>query len=1118
MVIAIHGGSEPSYAGSLSGTSLEGVAVQRNGKRGFWSAGSSPAGLSGQLSSQTGLSDPRLYNPGVPRWLAIASLAGLGVVGGAIASCGGRSSELSPREELAAAVGPSRFVEGRLTGGFAFAPYLATGSPPSFSDPAVRRAVQRIADAVDRQGAPQALADLGVLRLFEGRVDEAVALLETASAREPGAPRHRSDLAAAYLARGQEVGRPGDLVRALAAADRAAQDDPSLPEARFNRALALEKLFLITDAGQSWQEIVRKESGSGWSREAGTRLLRLERTPAAEIWTADRERLDRAALQGDRETVAALVNRFRQPARRYAEEDLLTSWAESTAAGRMAEAERSLRIARAIGAALVEVHGDAMVRDGVAVIDAARSAEPGSCLRCLVRGHLLLGDGARKVRERQLGPVVQILTEAEEQLRRAGSPFVLWTRFNLALRDYFLPDYARTREALQRLRRGLPAGRYPILSGRISYVLGSADVLTGRAGEALPLVREAEQVFTRAGEIDNLVMTHELLALAFDDLGESEEALRRLLLALRKRNRVQSPGRVFAVLDLMAMICLRRGETEVARYFQDELLSHSLNQGNPSFVSFAHQRKASTLSLAGRRAEALRHLNAADREARAIPDVGIRQRQQAELLMLRGELQTAGEPAAAVRSLSRAIAFFEQAELGYYLSNALFVRARAELALGDEESADQDFRRGLRAIERARDSAPPGSLRMTLYDQATTLFDEILLFQARRGEGDRAFEISERVRARQLLDRSAPAGAILGVREIQRRLPEGTVLLKYALLPDRLLVWALDRERVELRQVLLDAGDLTARVEQVLGQLRRREAGPALGSGLRELHRTLLSPVVGAVRGARALVVVPDKILHLLPFAALADPGTGRYLIQDHLLSVAPSANVHVRCLERARAWDGEVPVSALVVAADRFDREKFPRLSPLPGAAEEARLVAAAYPRSRLLAGGEATRERFLDLASQEPQVIHFAGHAVVNADHPDLSMLVLAGSGEKDGSAAVYSYEVDGLELGATRLVILSACRTAAGRVSASEGATSLARSFLAAGVPAVLASLWDVDDKATFRLLTKLHRHLRAGDDPAAALRRVQLSELGKAPPAEWAAFQLIGGSPPHFKEEN
>ena len=108
---------------------------------------------------------------------------------------------------------------------------------------------------------------------------------------------------------------------------------------------------------------------------------------------------------------------------------------------------------------------------------------------------------------------------------------------------------------------------------------------------------------------------------------------------------------------------------------------------------------------------------------------------------------------------------------------------------------------------------------------------------------------------------------------------------------------------------------------------------------------------------------------------------------------------------------------------------------------------------------------------------------------------MLLLAGNGGKDGSTTVYSYEVDGMDLGASRLVVLSACSTAEGRLSASEGATSLARSFLAAGTPAVLASLWEADDAAASRLMTKLHRRLRTGDDPIMALRAVQLSELAR-----------------------
>jgi CHAT domain-containing protein len=980
-----------------------------------------------------------------------------------------------------------------------------------------RGAVRRIEDAARHERSPQALADLGILKLLDRRTDDAVSLLEAAVAGAPGDPRLRSDLAAAYLARAQDSDRPDDLIHALAAADRAAQDGPALPEARFNRALALEKLFLIPDARQAWQEILPQERGSGWSREAEARLRQLGKTPEAEIWKIERGRLDHAALQGEQGVVAAVVARFRQPARQYAEEDLLAIWAKETEEGRPAEAERSLRIARAIGAALFSFHGDAMVRDGVAVIDAARSKEPASCLSCLVRGHLLYGDGAREVKERQTGRAVQAFSEAEEQLRRAGSPFVFWVRFNLAICDYFRPEYELARKALMRLRHDLPAGRYSILNGRISYVLGSTDVLTGRPGEALPFVREADQVFTQTGESENLVMTHELFAFSFDSLGEPEEALRHLLIALGMRDRVHHPARVFAVIDQVGINCLRRGEIEVARYFQNELLSDSLTQGIPSFVSFAYQRRARTSYLAGHYREALSDLEEADREARGIPDAGIRRRQQAEIQMARGEIQiVAGEPAAAVRSLSPAIAFFEHTGLGYYLSYAFFVRARAYIALEDEKSADEDFREGLHKIEQARDSAPEGILRISLFDQATALFDEILSFQARRGAEDRAFEISERVRARQLLDRSRPAGTILGVREIQRRLPAETVLLKYVLLTDRLLVWALSTDHAELHQLSLDAEALTEQVEKVRSLLRQPVPGPALGTALRDLHRQLLTPVARTIRGARALVVVPDKILHFLPFSALVDPATGRYLIQDRALSVAPSANVYVHCLERARPWSEGPPVSALVVAADDFDRGRFPLLAPLPRVAEEARLIAAAYPQARLLAGGEATRERFLDLASRGPQVVHFAGHALVNADQPDRSMLVLAGDGRIDGPSAVYSNEIGRMDLGATRLVVLAACSTAAGRVSASEGATSLARSFLAAGVPAVVASLWEVDDRLASRLLTELHRRLRAGDDPVTALRTVQLSELGAASPEEWAAFQLIGGLPPHFQE--
>jgi CHAT domain-containing protein len=85
----------------------------------------------------------------------------------------------------------------------------------------------------------------------------------------------------------------------------------------------------------------------------------------------------------------------------------------------------------------------------------------------------------------------------------------------------------------------------------------------------------------------------------------------------------------------------------------------------------------------------------------------------------------------------------------------------------------------------------------------------------------------------------------------------------------------------------------------------------------------------------------------------------------------------------------------------------------------------------------------------------------------------------------------------------------------VPGSEGATSLARAFLAAGVPTVIASLWDVGDRPTATLSDAFHRNLLAGDDPEEALRKAQLAmlhggdEAGRSP-AAWGAFEVFGAS--------
>jgi len=168
------------------------------------------------------------------------------------------------------------------------------------------------------------------------------------------------------------------------------------------------------------------------------------------------------------------------------------------------------------------------------------------------------------------------------------------------------------------------------------------------------------------------------------------------------------------------------------------------------------------------------------------------------------------------------------------------------------------------------------------------------------------------------------------------------------------------------------------------------------------------------------------------------------------------------------------------------------------------------------LLTGPEATKDRFLD-GARNSSVVHYAGHALsdeTTASHP---RLLLASSAASADSGALDLNELDRNALRHTRLVVLAACRTAAGAVSQTEGALSLSRPLLAAGVPNVVASLWDVDDAVSRRFFVAFHRALLAEGEPLLALQRTQVAFLHDpnpelAQPGTWAGFLAIGGLEP------
>jgi CHAT domain-containing protein len=143
---------------------------------------------------------------------------------------------------------------------------------------------------------------------------------------------------------------------------------------------------------------------------------------------------------------------------------------------------------------------------------------------------------------------------------------------------------------------------------------------------------------------------------------------------------------------------------------------------------------------------------------------------------------------------------------------------------------------------------------------------------------------------------------------------------------------------------------------------------------------------------------------------------------------------------------------------------------------------------------------------------VFHFAGHAIANSVQPELSYLALAPA-DSGNDGRLRGREIGDLRLSNMQLVVLSACRTLNPRASHVGAISGLAYSFLRAGVPATISTLWDVSDQATTDLLIDFHTRFASGVSAAEALRRAQLTSVrSERPelraPRAWAAFIYTG----------
>ncbi|MPM34702.1 hypothetical protein SDC9_81289 [bioreactor metagenome] len=315
-----------------------------------------------------------------------------------------------------------------------------------------------------------------------------------------------------------------------------------------------------------------------------------------------------------------------------------------------------------------------------------------------------------------------------------------------------------------------------------------------------------------------------------------------------------------------------------------------------------------------------------------------------------------------------------------------------------------------------------------------------------------------------------------------------------------------------------------------------------LSQRLEVLSQKLLLNILPKIGSKRHLIIIPDGLLYLLPFSILKNKD--RDLIEQYTITYSTSSrdlfdqtaiepqNQTLPVIIADPDYDlsesnGSDHSNSLIQNSRNFCEDLVPFLR-LEGTRAEGRAIHKIIG-GELWLGQDALKARFMELIS--PKILHIATHgffqpscqtATKKWDSDFRSGLVLAGVNSyilgqslpaEVGNGIITAYEISGLNLYSTDLVVLSACETGIGDIIFCEGVYGFRRAFAIAGARALALSLWSIPDEETKDLMVIFYSFLKSGKGKSEAMREAQLALKRKYPhPYFWGAFILQGDASP------
>jgi CHAT domain-containing protein len=666
------------------------------------------------------------------------------------------------------------------------------------------------------------------------------------------------------------------------------------------------------------------------------------------------------------------------------------------------------------------------------------------------------------------------------------------TLTNLGIAHYSVGDYQQAYNIDKRAYR--LAVKLNDRRGQ-GQVLGSMGILYRATQDYDEALRHSKASLAIAQELDDLQeqkITWLDLGLLYDHMGQTTNAIAAYESSRQIAIKMADPITQGKIDGNLGNLYEREKDYTKAAKFMRSSLAIAQRNGDLREQGVGLSNLGTILNSAGKFAEAEPHLRAS---------IAIWDQQRAELNQ-NSQYNVADR---------QKINLFERQEVSYYhLQRSLVGQNRAESAL---EVAEQARTRALVEIMAHKQTGTT----VKLNEQANINIDR--LKQIAQAQNATIVEYSI-------------------LRDWANQPHRQTTTPKFA--NSDLLIWVIQPNgKVTLRQVdLRGMGDqpqleLTQLVETSRWSIGARGRKPTqisrattrsvpavpIAHPRQKLHQILIAPIQDLLpqNTDQQVIFIPQDFLFTVPFYALQD-AQGHDLIERHTIRMAPSIQVlgltkttPTSNRDRNQSLFSQSlivgnPQMPTIQADDGFSEV----LAALPNAQIEAEQIAA-MTQTTALTGNRAKKSIVL---AQMPQakLIHFATHGLLDdfggMGIPGAIALAPDGTGQpNDGLLTTDELTDESLKLQAD-LVVLSACNTGQGDIK-GDGVIGLSRSFLAAGVPSLVVSLWSVDDASTAMLITEFYRNLKTTPDRAVALRQAMLKTRVKYPEARhWAAFSLVG----------